>query len=182
MGIYDRIEAKCWREVRLQRFCWSGHIQAVWWYPPGWWNRSRRCAHMYLNTKNPTVKSHCESMNILRMSTGWSSLAFEQKKKSVSLSYSWTLKNISTFMQLLEIFSACAWPSFSVHPGNYGNTEDWWSCWREQWHGYAPDQQTRRAFPVHAENSDSVQVFGEQMSIMNHMITLPYFSGLCSLT
>lgn len=39
-----------------------------------------------------------------------------------------------------------------------------------------------RAFPVHDENSDSVQVFGEQMSIMNHMITLPYFSGLFSLT
>lgn len=40
----------------------------------------------------------------------------------------------------------------------------------------------RRAFPACAENSDSVQVFGEQMSIMNHMITLPYFSWLCSLT
>lgn len=40
----------------------------------------------------------------------------------------------------------------------------------------------RRVFPVHAENSDSIQVFGEQMSIMNHMITLSYFSGLCSLT
>lgn len=45
-----------------------------------------------------------------------------------------------------------------------------------------PGPASRRAFPVHAENSDSVQVLGEQMSIMNHMITLPYFSGLCSLT
>lgn len=62
-------------------------------------------------------------MKTLRMSTGWSSLAFGQKKPA-SLSYFWTLKNISTFLQLLEIFSACAWPSFSMHPGNYGNTED----------------------------------------------------------
>lgn len=45
-----------------------------------------------------------------------------------------------------------------------------------------PRTANRRAFPVHAENSDSIPVFREQMSIMNHMITLPYFSGLCSLT
>lgn len=45
-----------------------------------------------------------------------------------------------------------------------------------------PRPANRRAFTAYAENSDSVQVFGEQMSIMNHMITLPYFSWLCSLT
>jgi len=45
-----------------------------------------------------------------------------------------------------------------------------------------PRPTNRRAFPAYTENSDSVQVCGEQMSIMNHMITLPYFSWLCSLT
>lgn len=45
-----------------------------------------------------------------------------------------------------------------------------------------PMPANRRALPAYTQNSDSVQVFGEQMSIMNHMITLPYFSWLCSLT
>lgn len=95
-------------------------------------HRSRIYTHIYMNAC-VHIKSHCDSRKTLRMSTGWSSLVFGQKK-SASLSYFWTLKK---HQQLLEIFSACAWPSFSMHPGNYGNTEDWWSCWREQWHGYA---------------------------------------------
>lgn len=45
-----------------------------------------------------------------------------------------------------------------------------------------PRPGNRRSFQTYAGNSDSVQAFGEQMSIMNHMIILAYFSWLYSLT
>lgn len=126
------------------------------------------------------IKSHYESLKTLRMHTGWSSLASAQKKKYFLVLFLDTEKH-QCFLQLLEIFSACAVAAFLRTQGIMEIPKTDGAATASG--GTAlPRPGNRRAFQAYAENSDSVQVFGEQMSIMNHMITLPYFSWLCSLT
>lgn len=111
---------------------------------------------------------------------GWSSLAFTQKKKYFLLLFLDT-ESQQCFLQLLEIFSACAVAALLCTQGimEIPKTDGTASA---SGGTLLPRPGNRRAFQAYAGNSDSVQAFGEQMSIMNHMITLPYFSWLCSLT
>lgn len=72
----------------------------------------------------------------------------------------WTEKNllprlVSGHWKTSALFFGTSWntfsmclPSFPMHLGNYGNTEDWWSCQEEQWHGYAQASKQRSVSSV----------------------------------
>lgn len=54
-------------------------------------------------------------------------------------------KTSAFFCNFLKYFQ----PSFPMHPGNYGNTDDLWSCWEEQWHGYAQASKQKSISSIH---------------------------------
>lgn len=101
--------------------------------------------HIYMNT-HARIKTHCESTETLRMCMDWSSLASGQKKPASSSCF-WTLKNISTFLQLPEIFSACAGPAFLCAQGimEIPKTD---GAARESGGTVMPRPAKRRAFPA----------------------------------
>lgn len=184
----------------LQRSCQSADVQAAWWLSTEWWNQSRsgihKCfpkmvyiftnTHTYINMYGYThehMHRHKKPLWISENPKDAHRLVFISictEKKYFLVLFLDTEKH-QCFLQLLEIFSACAVAAFLRTQGIMEIPKTDGAATASG--GTAlPRPGNRRAFQAYAENSDSVQVFGEQMSIMNHMITLPYFSWLCSLT
>lgn len=140
----------------LQRSCQSADVQAAWWLSTEWWNQSRsgihKCfpqmvyiftnTHTYINMYGYTHEHMHRHKKPLWISENpkdahglvFISICTEKKIFPRLVSGHW--KTSVLFATSWNIFSMCC-RSFPTHPGNYGNTKDWWSCHSEWWHSSA---------------------------------------------